>query len=156
MKVFEILRNKNAVEEKPLLRHLLIEEAHKEIKDYVLLNFLLKHMIDSVIEKGERFKRSYSVDGATEYWLEPTQARRPDEEMKELREDIKTLKGEISNLKCELNRANEQIAKMLEVIKFNKLKEPCEQPQKEMLDSEHRQATAVVEHIRRIRKEREQ
>jgi hypothetical protein len=55
---------------KPILRPALREEARKHIGDTGLLDHLLKHMTDTVVSTGERFRRRHNAEGAMEYWLE--------------------------------------------------------------------------------------
>jgi hypothetical protein len=52
------------------LRPALREEARKHIGDTRLLDHLLKHMTDTVISTGERFRRRHNAEGAMEYWVE--------------------------------------------------------------------------------------
>ncbi|KAI5069586.1 hypothetical protein GOP47_0015887 [Adiantum capillus-veneris] len=70
LKLFQIMKDKGAVPGKPLLRPALREEARKHIGDTGLLDHLLKHMTDTVINNGERFRRRHNSEGAMEYWLE--------------------------------------------------------------------------------------
>jgi hypothetical protein len=55
---------------RPILRPALREEARKHIGDTGLLDHLLKHMTDTVVSTGERFRRRHNAEGAMEYWLE--------------------------------------------------------------------------------------
>jgi hypothetical protein len=55
---------------RPILRPALREEARKHIGDTGLLDHLLKHMTDTVVHTGERFRRRHNSEGAMEYWLE--------------------------------------------------------------------------------------
>ncbi|XP_057843041.1 protein AMEIOTIC 1 homolog isoform X1 [Cryptomeria japonica] len=71
LKLVAIMREKAAVPGKPILRPALREEARKHIGDTGLLDHLLKHMTDTVIKNGERFRRRHNAEGAMEYWLEP-------------------------------------------------------------------------------------
>lgn len=64
------MKDKGAVPGKPLLRPALRVEARKHIGDTGLLDHLLKHMTDTVINDGERFRRRHNSEGAMEYWLE--------------------------------------------------------------------------------------
>ena len=61
---------RKAVPGKPILRPALREEARKHIGDTGLLDHLLKHMTDTVVSTGERFRRRHNSEGAMEYWLE--------------------------------------------------------------------------------------
>ncbi|KAH7299653.1 hypothetical protein KP509_24G022600 [Ceratopteris richardii] len=70
LKLFQIMKDKGAIPGKPLLRPALREEARKHIGDTGLLDHLLKHMTDTVINNGERFRRRHNSEGAMEYWLE--------------------------------------------------------------------------------------
>ncbi|XP_031479880.1 protein DYAD-like [Nymphaea colorata] len=70
LKLLDIMHAKGAVLGKPILRPELREEARKHIGDTGLLDHLLKHMTDTVIGNGERFRRRHNSEGAMEYWLE--------------------------------------------------------------------------------------
>ncbi|KAH9297660.1 hypothetical protein KI387_029342, partial [Taxus chinensis] len=70
LKLLVIMHDKGAVPGKPIFRPALREEARKHIRDTGLLDHLLKHMTDTVITNGERFRRRHNSEGAMEYWLE--------------------------------------------------------------------------------------
>lgn len=64
------MKEKGAVLGSPILRPILREEARKQIGDTGLLDHLLKHMTDMVVNSGDRFRRRHNNEGAMEYWLE--------------------------------------------------------------------------------------
>ncbi|KAJ0043766.1 hypothetical protein Pint_18018 [Pistacia integerrima] len=69
--MLKIMKEKEAVFGKPILRPALRMEARKLIGDTGLLDHLLKHMAGKVAPGGqERFRRRHNADGAMEYWLE--------------------------------------------------------------------------------------
>ncbi|XP_051122992.1 protein DYAD-like [Andrographis paniculata] len=69
--LLEVMKQKGATSEKPILRPLLRKEARKRIGDTGLLDHLLKHTAGRVTPGGkERFRRWHNADGAMEYWLE--------------------------------------------------------------------------------------
>ncbi|GAY62569.1 hypothetical protein CUMW_218860 [Citrus unshiu] len=69
--MWKIMKMKNAVFDKPMLRPELRAEARKLIGDTGLLDHLLKHMAGKVAPGGQdRFRRRHNADGAMEYWLE--------------------------------------------------------------------------------------
>ncbi|XP_044511512.1 protein DYAD-like [Mangifera indica] len=69
--MLKVLKEKEAVFGKPILRPALRAEARKLIGDTVLLDHLLKHMAGKVAPGGkERFRRRHNADGAMEYYLE--------------------------------------------------------------------------------------
>ncbi|GAY62561.1 hypothetical protein CUMW_218800 [Citrus unshiu] len=69
--MWKIMKMKNAVFHKPMLRPELRAEARKLIGDTGLLDHLLKHMAGKVAPVGQdRFRRRHNADGAMEYWLE--------------------------------------------------------------------------------------
>ncbi|KAK9181545.1 hypothetical protein WN944_024682 [Citrus x changshan-huyou] len=69
--MWKIMKMKNAVFHKPMLRPELRAEARKLIGDTGLLDHLLKHMAGKVAPGGQdRFRRRHNADGAMEYWLE--------------------------------------------------------------------------------------
>lgn len=69
--LLEVMKAKEAVFGKPILRPALRAEARKKIGDTGLLDHLLKHMAGKVAPGGnERFRRRHNADGAMEYWLE--------------------------------------------------------------------------------------
>jgi len=70
LKLIDIMHARKAVPGKPILRPALREEARKHIGDTGLLDHLLKHMTDTVVSTGERFRRRHNSEGAMEYWLE--------------------------------------------------------------------------------------
>ena len=70
LKLIEIMHARKAVPGRPILRPALREEARKHIGDTGLLDHLLKHMTDTVVSTGERFRRRHNSEGAMEYWLE--------------------------------------------------------------------------------------
>ncbi|XP_031261203.1 protein DYAD-like [Pistacia vera] len=71
LNMLKILKEKEAVFGKPILRLALRLEARKLIGDTGLLDHLLKHMAGKVAPGGrERFRRRHNADGAMEYWLE--------------------------------------------------------------------------------------
>ena len=70
LKLLQIMHDKGAIPGKPLLRPALREEARKHIGDTGLLDHLLKHMTNTVISNGQRFRRRHNSEGAMEYWLE--------------------------------------------------------------------------------------
>ncbi|XP_031266939.1 protein DYAD-like [Pistacia vera] len=71
LNMLKILKEKEAVFGKPILRPALRLEARKLIGDTGLLDHLLKHMAGKVAPGGrERFRRRHNADGAMEYWLE--------------------------------------------------------------------------------------
>lgn len=70
LKLIDIMHVRGATPGKPILRPALREEARKDIGDTGLLDHLLKHMTDTVITNGERFRRRHNAEGAMEYWLE--------------------------------------------------------------------------------------
>lgn len=80
MKIFKILHKNKVVQGKSMLWHTLIEKAQKEINDYEILNYLIKHMINSVIKNEERFKRSGNIERTMKYWFEAKQASKQDQE----------------------------------------------------------------------------
>ena len=68
LKLLQIMHDKGAIPGKPLLRPALREEARKHIGDTGLLDHLLKHMTNTVISNGQRFRRRHNSEGAMEYW----------------------------------------------------------------------------------------
>ncbi|KAJ7527125.1 hypothetical protein O6H91_16G038200 [Diphasiastrum complanatum] len=70
LKLLDIMHQRGAAPGNPILRPALREEARKHIGDTGLLDHLLKHMTDTVVCNGERFRRRHNADGAMEYWLE--------------------------------------------------------------------------------------
>ncbi|CAM6089481.1 unnamed protein product [Calypogeia fissa] len=70
LKLIDIMHERGAAPGKPILRPALREEARKDIGDTGLLDHLLKHMTDTVVTNGERFRRRHNAEGAMEYWLE--------------------------------------------------------------------------------------
>lgn len=70
LKLIDIMQRREAAPRKPILRAALREEARKDIGDTGLLDHLLKHMTDTVIANGDRFRRRHNAEGAMEYWLE--------------------------------------------------------------------------------------
>ncbi|XP_044468578.1 protein DYAD-like [Mangifera indica] len=69
--MLKIMKEKEAVFGKPILRPALRSEARRLIGDTGLLDHLLKHMAGKVAPGGkERFRRRHNADGAMEYWLE--------------------------------------------------------------------------------------
>ncbi|XP_024363687.1 uncharacterized protein [Physcomitrium patens] len=70
LKLIDIMHARKAVPGRPILRPALREEARKHIGDTGLLDHLLKHMTDTVVSTGERFRRRHNSEGAMEYWLE--------------------------------------------------------------------------------------
>ncbi|CAK9216964.1 unnamed protein product [Sphagnum troendelagicum] len=70
LKLIGIMHARGTVPGKPILRPALREEARKHIGDTGLLDHLLKHMTDTVVSTGERFRRRHNAEGAMEYWLE--------------------------------------------------------------------------------------
>ncbi|KAG0616196.1 hypothetical protein M758_5G098000 [Ceratodon purpureus] len=70
LKLVDIMLERKAVPGKPILRPALREEARKHIGDTGLLDHLLKHMTDTVVNTGQRFRRRHNSEGAMEYWLE--------------------------------------------------------------------------------------
>ncbi|KAJ0100492.1 hypothetical protein Patl1_20637 [Pistacia atlantica] len=69
--MLKIMKEKEAVFGKPILRPALRMEARKLIGDTGLLDHLLKHMVGKVAPGGqERFRWRHNADGAMEYWLE--------------------------------------------------------------------------------------
>nr|XP_024361864.1 uncharacterized protein LOC112275601 isoform X3 [Physcomitrium patens] len=70
LKLIDIMHARKAVPGKPILRPVLREEARKHIGDTGLLDHLLKHMTDTIVSTGERFRRRHNSEGAMEYWLE--------------------------------------------------------------------------------------
>ncbi|KAJ0099178.1 hypothetical protein Patl1_20739 [Pistacia atlantica] len=71
LNMLKILKEKEAVFGKPILRPALRLEARKLIGDTGLLDHLLKHMAGKVAPGGrERFRRRHNADGAMKYWLE--------------------------------------------------------------------------------------
>ncbi|XP_031280233.1 protein DYAD-like [Pistacia vera] len=69
--MLKIMKEKEAVFGKPILRPALRMEARKLIGDTGLLDHLLKHVAGKVAPGGqERFRRRHNADGAMEYWLE--------------------------------------------------------------------------------------
>lgn len=80
LKLVDIMHQRGAVAGKPMLRNTLRDEARKHIGDTGLLDHLLKHMTDTVVSSGERFRRKFNPLGNMEYWLE-------DEALMEIRKD---------------------------------------------------------------------
>ncbi|CAI5942374.1 unnamed protein product [Closterium sp. NIES-65] len=70
VKLVDIMRAQGARPGKPMLRPVLREEARRYIGDTGLLDHLLKHMTDTVVPSGQRFRRRHNSEGAMEYWLE--------------------------------------------------------------------------------------
>ncbi|KAF8114877.1 hypothetical protein N665_0032s0008 [Sinapis alba] len=69
--MLKVMKEKNAVFGKSILRSELRSEARKLIGDTGLLDHLLKHMAGKVAPGGQdRFRRKHNADGAMEYWLE--------------------------------------------------------------------------------------
>ncbi|KAI3973009.1 hypothetical protein MKX01_019667 [Papaver californicum] len=69
--MLEIMKEKDAVSGKPVMRRVLRMEARKYIGDTGLLDHLLKHMSGKVAPDGEvRFRRRHNAEGEMEYWLE--------------------------------------------------------------------------------------
>ncbi|KAH9316939.1 hypothetical protein KI387_018708, partial [Taxus chinensis] len=81
LKLLAIMHDKGDVPGKPILRPALREEARKHIGDTGLLDHLLKHMTDTVITNGERFRRCHNLEGAMGYWLK-------DAGLKEIRKQV--------------------------------------------------------------------
>ncbi|CAK9233414.1 unnamed protein product [Sphagnum troendelagicum] len=69
-KLIDIMHERGVAPGRPILRPALREEARKHIGDTGLLDHLLKHMTDTVVHTGERFRRRHNSEGAMEYWLE--------------------------------------------------------------------------------------
>ncbi|KAF6149886.1 hypothetical protein GIB67_008607 [Kingdonia uniflora] len=71
VRMYEIMKEKGAKYDKPVLRQALRNEARKHIGDTGLLDHLLKHMSGKATPNGEdRFRRRHNADGVMEYWLE--------------------------------------------------------------------------------------
>uniref|UniRef100_A0A7I4E381 PTC1-like winged helix-turn-helix domain-containing protein n=1 Tax=Physcomitrium patens TaxID=3218 RepID=A0A7I4E381_PHYPA len=70
LKLIEIMHERKAQPGRPIRRPALRGEARKHIGDTGLLDHLLKHMTDTVVSTGERFRRRHNAEGAMEYWLE--------------------------------------------------------------------------------------
>ncbi|CAI7848959.1 unnamed protein product [Closterium sp. NIES-54] len=70
VKLVDIMRAQGARPGKPMLRPVLREEARRYIGDTGLLDHLLKHMTNTVVPSGQRFRRRHNSEGAMEYWLE--------------------------------------------------------------------------------------
>ncbi|RZC62432.1 hypothetical protein C5167_024184 [Papaver somniferum] len=69
--MLQIMKEKDAVSGKPVMRRVLRMEARKYIGDTGLLDHLLKHMSGKVAPDGEvRFRRRHNAEGEMEYWLE--------------------------------------------------------------------------------------
>jgi hypothetical protein len=68
--LIDIMHERGVAPGRPILRPALREEARKHIGDTGLLDHLLKHMTDTVVHTGERFRRRHNSEGAMEYWLE--------------------------------------------------------------------------------------
>ncbi|GAB2223128.1 hypothetical protein Droror1_Dr00017265 [Drosera rotundifolia] len=69
--ILKVMKAKEAVYGRPILRPDLRAEARKLIGDTGLLDHLLKHMAGKLAPGGkERFRRRHNPEGAMEYWLE--------------------------------------------------------------------------------------
>jgi hypothetical protein len=72
--LLEVVREMDATQQNPVVRHDLREKARKHIGDTGLLDHLLKHMAGEVFADGkERLIRRHNSAGAIEYWLEPAE-----------------------------------------------------------------------------------
>ena len=81
-----------------VLRPVLREEARKVIGDTGLLDHLLKHLADQVVnEEGEKLRRRHNREGHMEYWLQNPAAAEHEEEL--LKEEMTALSEELREVK---------------------------------------------------------
>lgn len=103
---------------KAVLRPHLREQARKSVGDTGLLDYLLKHLADTVVsDEGEKLRRRHNTTGHMEYWLQdPKSAHEEDmmvnDEMNALSAELRSVR-EARNL---LQTVREEAAEAVKVV----------------------------------------